>query len=374
MANCVCCNCELPATSIVAHLCPECIAAMETGLDRAPVRSAQPVPVGFPVLRPPVYITSDPDPIQPVPTLPVRFPVTRALVFINVGIFTLYFFLAPSLMQKHAEWGMEWGPATLGGEWWRMFTSMFLHSGWGHLLGNMWWLWVVGKMIEPIFPRWTFLFLYFLTGLTGDMLSLAVAPEVFSCGASGAIFGITGVVFAALYLGCLPPAALRRSSRIWALVFFTGLNLFGGATDPRIDYPAHLGGFVSGLVLGALLCRRLDQSATERMNRFERRVFSGMGVFLLLGAISLRLYYSDIIPLSAARQAVEEGSMEEAARIAEGVAEKRPADVSAHLFLARVYMEQHNYKRAESEIDRSLQLDPANVYAWNLRRVASGNR
>jgi rhomboid protease GluP len=371
MAYCVYCNCELPATSIVAQLCPECIAAMETGLDRASVRSAQPIPVGFPAMGQPVHIASDPGPIQPDPALPVRFPVTRALVFINIGIFALGLFLTPSGVQKHAEWGMDWGPATLGGEWWRMFTSMFLHGGWGHLLGNMWWLWVVGKMIEQIFPKWTFLSLYFLTGLAGDMLSLAVHPEAFSCGASGAIFGITGVAIAALCLGRLPPAALRLSSRIWSLSFFALLSIFAGDRDPGIGYHAHLGGFVAGLVLGGLLCTRLDQSAPDRMNRFEHRVIAGMSVFLVMSAISLRLYYKDIIPLGAAQQAVAAGRMEEAARIAEGVTEKRPADVSAHLFLARVYIEQSKYKRAESEIDRSLELDPENTYAWSLRRVAA---
>jgi membrane associated rhomboid family serine protease len=343
---------------------------MKTGLDRAPVRSAQPVSVRALVQGRPVDIT-DPYPGQPDPSVPVKFPMTRTLVFINVGIFLLCLFPTPSVMQKHLEWGMLWGPATLGGEWWRVFTSMFLHAGWGHLLGNMWWFWVVGKMIEHIFPKWTFLSLYFLTGLAGNILSLSVHPEVFSCGASGAIFGITGVAIAALILGRLPPAALRLSSRIWSLTFFTLLSIFGVGTDPHINYQAHLGGFVAGLVLGALLCTRLDQPAAERMNRFEKRVIASMSVLLVLCAISLRVYYGDIIPLSAARQAVEAGRMKEAARIAEGVTEKRPSDVSAHLFLARIYIKQNDYKRAELEIDRSLELDPGNVYAWSLRADAT---
>ncbi len=112
--------------------------------------------------------------------------------------------------MKLVEWGVEWGPATLGGQWWRMFTSMFLHAGLIHLLGNMWWFWVVGKMTEQIFSTWTFLSLYFLTGLAGELLSLSVHPEIHSFGASGAIFGITGVAIAALWLGRLPPSMLRH--------------------------------------------------------------------------------------------------------------------------------------------------------------------
>jgi membrane associated rhomboid family serine protease len=370
MATCVCCNCKLPLTSIVDELCPECVEAMKMGLDRAPMRSAQPVPVGAPSQGRPVDITY-PNLGQPVPSVPVRHPATWALILINFGIFVLCIFFTPAAMQKHAEWGMDWGPATLGGEWWRMFTSMFLHVGWEHLLGNMWCLWAVGKIIEQIFPKWTFLSLYILTGLAGNILSLTIHPERFSCGASGAIFGIIGVMFAALIFDRLPAAALRSNSRIWSLVFFTALSIFGGDTDPRINYPAHLGGFVSGLGLGALLCARLDQAVLEPMNRFEKRVFAGMSVFLVLCAISLRFYYGDIIPLSTAQQAAEEGRTEEAARIAKGVTEKRPADVSAHLFLARIYIDQKDYKRAESEIHRSLELDPENAYAWSLRDYAA---
>src|SRR5690242_4295952 len=150
MATCVCCNGELPASSIVDELCPECTEAMEAGLGPAPARTTQPIPVGFPVLGRPVYIAPNPDPIQPDASVLVRYPATRALILINFCVYAVCVVLALLHMQKFAEWGMEWGPATLGGQWWRMGTSMFLHAGLVHLLGNMWWLRVVGKMTEQI--------------------------------------------------------------------------------------------------------------------------------------------------------------------------------------------------------------------------------
>src|SRR5262249_52960462 len=148
--------------------------------------------------------------------------------------------------MKVVDSGLDWGPATLGGQWWRILTSMFLHAGLGHLLGNMWWLWVVGKLTERIFSTRTFLALYFLAGLAGDLASLTVPPEVYSRGASGAFCGFTGLAFGALWLGRLPASLLRLSWRLWPLLIFTGLSLYGGATNPRIDNAAHVGGLVSG--------------------------------------------------------------------------------------------------------------------------------
>jgi len=193
-----------------------------------------------------------------------------------------------------------------------------------------------------------------------------VHPEVHSAGASGAIFGITGVAIAALWLGRLPASLLRLTWRIWPLLIFTGLSLYGGATNPRIDNAAHVGGLVSGFLLGTLLSRRLDHADMEHTRRFEKRVFACMGVFLLLGGISLRLYYREIIPLAAADQAMEDGRLEEAARIAESVAEKRPADSHVQEFLATVNIRKGDDTRAKAAIDRSLALDPKNSKGYRL--------
>lgn len=368
MATCVCCNGELPASSIVDELCPECTEAMEAGLDPALARSTQPVPIGFTSLGQPVYIATDPDPIEPASS--ARFPATRILILINICMYVVCVVLSLLGMNKFAEWGMEWGPATLGGQWWRMFSAMFLHAGLVHLLGNMWWLRVVGKMTEQIFSTWTFISLYFLTGLAGELLNLSVHPESHWIGASGAVFGITGVAIAALCLGRMSPSLLALSWRIWPLMIFTGLSLYSGATNPRVDNAAHVGGLVSGLFLGILLRGRFVQPDTERIKRFEQRAFAGMGVFLVLGAISLRLHYSDILPLQTAQQALEAGRLQEAARIARAVTEKRPADAQAFVFLGKIYIRAGDYRHAVDSIDYALKLDPDNRDAARLRRDA----
>ena len=363
MVTCACCNCDLPALSASGELCPECTGEMEADLDRS--SQAHAPPMGFHEAGIDLYAASNAFHTEEL--LLARCPGTRALVRINVAIFiAATVMVIESHNMKVVDSCLEWGPATLGGEWWRMLTSMFLHSGVGHLLGNMWWLWVVGKITERIFSTRTLLALYFLTGLAGALTSLAVHPEIHSAGASGAIFGITGVAIGALWLGRLPASLLRLSWRLWPLLIFTGLSLYGGATNPRIDNTAHVGGLLSGLLLGILLSKRMDHADMEHTRRFEKRVFAAMSLLLVLGAISLRLYYREIVPLAAADQAMEDGRLEEAARITESVAEKRPADAYVQEFLARVYIREGDDARAKAAIDRSLALDPKNSKGYRL--------
>jgi len=374
MANCACCNGELPATSMVGELCAECTEAMEAGLDPATALATQPILVGSPVLGWPVHIAPNPDPIQPDSPVPARYPATRALILINFGVYAVCVVLRLLGLGKFAEWGVEWGPATLGGQWWRMFSAMFLHAGLGHLLGNMWWFWVVGKLAEQIFSTRIFLSLYFLTGLVGGVVSLRLHPELHALGASGAIFGITGVVIAALWLGRLPPSLLWMSWRVWPLMIFSALSLYSGASNQRVDNAAHVGGLVSGLLLGVLLTGRLEHAPVNAISRFQRRVFAGLILLLVVGAISLRLYHKDILPLSAADRALDAGRPEEAARIAQAVIEKRPDDVQALLFLGEIYIRAGDYSRATHPIDHVLKLDPNNRDARRLRMLGAMRR
>jgi membrane associated rhomboid family serine protease len=359
MANCACCNGELPASSIVGELCSECTEAMEEGMDPPPDGSALPIPIEFAGMDEWTFIAPEAD----------KYPVTRTLILINVCMYVVCVVLSLRSMEKLFEWGMEWGPATLAGQWWRMFSAMFLHAGLAHLFGNMWWFWVVGKLAEQIFTRWTFLSLYLLTGLVGEVASLNVHPELHTLGASGAIFGITGVMIAALWLRRLPPSMLRMSWRVWPLMIFSGLSLYGGAMNQHVDNAAHVGGLVSGLFLGVLLTGRSGHAPVNANG--QRRVFAGLILLLVLGAISLRLHYSDILPLQTAQQALEAGRLEEAARIARAVTEKRPTDVQAFLFLGKIYVRAGDYRHAVDSIDYALKLDPDNRDAARLRRDAA---
>ena len=92
------------------------------------------------------------------------------------------------------EWGANFGPKTMDGQWWRLFTSMFLHFGIIHIGFNMWVLWNVGRLVERLVGNFGFALLYVVSGLLGSVASLAWNPTTISAGASGAVFGVVGAL------------------------------------------------------------------------------------------------------------------------------------------------------------------------------------
>ncbi|RKS79250.1 membrane associated rhomboid family serine protease [Actinomadura pelletieri DSM 43383] len=148
------------------------------------------------------------------------------------------------------------------GEWYRLFTAMFLHQRGGtfgvtHILFNMWLLWAVGPALEQVLGRWRFLALYLLSGLGGSVLLYMVgAPQSSAVGASGAIFGLLGAYFV---LG----RALGRP--VGSIVFLLGINLVITFSVPNISWEGHVG----GLVIGAALAAAYGYAPSARRNLFH---------------------------------------------------------------------------------------------------------
>jgi membrane associated rhomboid family serine protease len=140
-------------------------------------------------------------------------------------------------------------------------TAMFLHGGFMHLLGNMWFLWIFGRKVEDLTGPFRFFLFYLLCGLCGGVLRLVFEPTnpIPSIGASGAIAGVMGA-FLFLYsdervrtLVLLGPIILwPRLPAALLLVLWLFLQLVGAASSQmggaEIDYWAHIGGFVAGLI------------------------------------------------------------------------------------------------------------------------------
>ena len=215
--------------------------------------------------------------------------VTPVLVGINVLVFVLMAFDGAGVMKPegdvHVRWGSNYGILTASGEWWRLFTSMFLHFGLIHIALNMATLWDIGRTVERLYGNWTFLLLYLLSGVSGSVLSLLWHPQVNSAGASGAIFGVFGMLAAFMShkeLG-VPTTVMKSHWRI-ALPFI-GYNLFIGATVPGIDNAAHLGGLAGGFVMGYALARPLDASPRA----FSRGLVIGLVALLAVGAAAAAL-------------------------------------------------------------------------------------
>jgi rhomboid protease GluP len=198
--------------------------------------------------------------------------VTYALAVVNVAVFGAMVLAGvdpvnPELRQLIA-WGADFGPLTVGGEWWRLFTCTFLHIGVFHLLVNMIGLLSAGVLVERLLGNGGFLALYLLAGLGGSLVSLYWDPAVVSAGASGAIFGAFGALlgFALLDRRAMPPEVTRRLRNGGFL--FLGCNVLIGLNAPNIDLAAHAGGFAVG-VLGGLLFA--NTAHPENPGRRKRR-------------------------------------------------------------------------------------------------------
>ncbi|MEW6298473.1 MAG: rhomboid family intramembrane serine protease [Thermodesulfobacteriota bacterium] len=165
-----------------------------------------------------------------------------------------------------------------------LFTSMFLHGSWLHLLGNMWFLWLFGNNVEDAMSRPRFVVFYLLCGLAAALLQVGTSPAsgIPMVGASGAISGVMGAylvlyprvrVFALLPLGFfLTSVALPAWTMIgyWALIqFISGLTTIGGEAG-GVAFWAHIGGFVAGIALVKLFVRP-DHVAAHRAHHWRPR-------------------------------------------------------------------------------------------------------
>lgn len=191
--------------------------------------------------------------------------LTIILVVINVIVF---FVLSFGGMTESAAYMLEHGAMYVpyiieNGEYFRLFTSMFLHFGFSHLLNNMVTLVIMGRYVEPVVGKVRFLVIYFLSGLGGNLLSYvgeAVTGEyAVSAGASGAIFGITGSLLALtmIYRGRVGQITSRD------MVIMIGISLYLGFTSQGVDNLAHIGGLITGLLV-TLLVVGIPKSMSRR--------------------------------------------------------------------------------------------------------------
>jgi membrane associated rhomboid family serine protease len=188
--------------------------------------------------------------------------VTWTLIGLNVLMFIVPAVASPSWLWKPTskqllDWGADFGPLSLHGEWWRLVTCCFLHLGVIHIAMNMFILLQAGAFAEALFGRVRFLLLYLLAGIGGSLASAFRQPPVVSVGASGAIFGVYGAILAFLLMQrrAVNPESAGKIAK-GAGVFLV-YNLAFGVAVPGVDLSAHLGGLVAGFLVGLPLARPL---------------------------------------------------------------------------------------------------------------------
>lgn len=170
--------------------------------------------------------------------------------------------LAPASPDLVA-WGANVSGLTLPAQPWRLLTSVFLHGGPAHLLLNMGSLLLVGLLAEAQVGRWRWLLTYLLSGAGGSLVSLWWHVRgVSSVGASGAIFGLYGLLLGLLLIRALPANRAERAGIIGILLYFALSSFVGGLEGVTTDNAAHIGGLITGVLCGfvsAALGRRSPQ-------------------------------------------------------------------------------------------------------------------
>ena len=214
-----------------------------------------------------------------------RADVTWGLVAINLLVFALLAVSGQGVMQVPSELliraGGNYAPLVQKGEVWRLATALFLHGGLLHVGLNMLALYQAGQVVERLFGRIGFTFIYLLAGLLGNVASLWWKQGPVSVGASGAIFGVYGALLAYLSVqrGSVPGEVFKEMRA--GTLGFIGYSLFAGFALPGIDNAAHLGGLVGGLALGATMAMPL--AAPELVRWRSPRLWVGVAVVMALG-------------------------------------------------------------------------------------------
>lgn len=274
MANCIRCGRQLPGLTFGKKICQWCV--QHEAAQRGELADDAPQ-----VVMPTPWVRRE-----------AGIGLTQVIFGINVAVFLGMVIASgnpsafanplqefPTLETIH--WGANAGALTLSGEWWRLLTCVFVHGSVIHIAFNMWCLWNLGQLCESLYGRWTYIAVYLICGLGASLTSAAWNPYRASVGASGAIFGLAGALLAAFKLGefSVPRAALSGTLR--SLGAFVVYNLLFGLL-PGIDNTAHIGGLITGLIVGALIAL-----IAPRQDQVPRRIAIFAIVILTLAAVAI---------------------------------------------------------------------------------------
>jgi membrane associated rhomboid family serine protease len=168
------------------------------------------------------------------------------------------------------------GPAIAdNGEYWRLVTGGFLHAGLLHIGFNMYLLWILGQMLEPMFGSGRFAALYFTALLWGSFGALVVTPDVNTVGASGAVFGLMGAAAVELRARGVNPF---QTDIGFLIIFNLGLSFVLSGIS--------IGGHVGGLIGGALAGMALGYADRHRSRALGYIACGVLSLFAIVGAIA----------------------------------------------------------------------------------------
>ena len=261
------------------------------------------------------------------------------------------------------------------GEYWRLFSAMFLHSGLIHLGFNVIGLLIFGHQIERLYGYARFFVIYILAGLAGSITSyafnLSSAPHAIGVGASGAVFGILGALVAFFLSNRNLLGKMGRQTLI-GLLLLAAVNLAVGFIMPGIDNFAHIGGFAGGLLLGLAYSPRYMpvydfMGWTERLqdtNSMLKRLWVlPVAVVILIAGVFLGNQMVGETPISYLKDAQkhhEQGEFGLALVLVEEALDIQPNYGPAYLRRALIMADLGNVERAMDDLGRAVRLGLSN--------------
>lgn len=333
MINCASCGREFEAASDAENLCPQCAAELQQPIASRPSRGRM-------------------RQVWESPTLVLV--ALNTLIYLVMAIESRSLTFDTNLLQS---WGANSGASTCGGQWWRLITSTFEHAGAMHLLLNMWCLYSLGWLAELLFGRSRFTLLYFLCGIGGSLGSICWRDNGLSVGASGAIFGIAGALIPAMLLSENQRLRHALKGQLVSISLFVVYSLWAGNASAGTDNASHVGGLLTGLVLGAAFPTGL--SALERKERV--RAFAGTMLVLaaFAGASVFAAHHNEAyIEIDRASEAHEHGDLDSAVAHAKRAVQLKPEMVHAQFMLGTLLIEQKQYPDAAEAFTAVTKLRP----------------
>ena len=196
--------------------------------------------------------------------------VSAGLVLVNVVVFLICSVTGGRLYE---DGGLSVLEVVMKGEFRRILWAMFLHSGIEHVFNNMVILFFMGAMIEKEIGHFSFATLYLLSGIGGNLVSLLNKimsnDWSMSIGASGAVFGLDGVLLAMVLFSGRKMSTVTPTRVVLMII----LSLYNGFTGAYIDNAAHIGGLITGFLAGIIICvlkrRRMESAQNHYNNDFR---------------------------------------------------------------------------------------------------------
>jgi membrane associated rhomboid family serine protease len=301
----------------------------------------------------------------PWPAVTLGIIAANVLVYVAMGLSGASW-SEPSILDS-VKWGADFGPLTLSSDWWRLFTSTFVHFGIVHIALNMWCLWNLGSSLEPFMGRKVFGVMYVASGLAASLVSVAWNPWKVSAGASGAIFGVAGALVSYFALKKTPLDRALVNRNLTSLGIFIFYNLLYGMRG-TVDNAAHIGGLVAGLILGAAIPPMLRVAAgpadavrvedNSRANRVAATVAIVSVAILASGFSALRDKRSTMVQYGAAVKLLQANKPEPAAAKLQDALKLDPGFFPAQGMLGQMLLEHQNFAAAVDLLHRASSADP----------------